>query len=95
VFEFAEYGGCVGILMSCIKNKLENKRNWYNVFFNRGEEDEAWQANEQMLVPSGIACRGFSWRKWNHIKFCIMKKFNKAFTNKFVSLFFLFHKKLS
>jgi hypothetical protein len=60
VFKFVEYGGCVRVLMSCIKKKLENKRNWYNLFFNRGKEDEAWQANEQMLIPSGIACRGFS-----------------------------------
>jgi hypothetical protein len=60
-----------------------------------GEEDEAWRASEQALIPLGMACRGFSFRrKWNQTKFSIMKKFNRVFANRFVSLFFLFHKTL-
>jgi hypothetical protein len=94
-FEFVEYGSCVGILMSCIKKMLANKKNWYKKKFNWREEDEAWWASDKTLTPSSMARRGFSWKRtWYCTKFSIMKKFSKIFANRFVSLFFLFHKTL-
>lgn len=63
-FEFDEYGGCVGILMSCIKKNVSQQKKLIQKKNVKGKEDEIWRTSEQVLIPLGMACRGFSWKIW-------------------------------